>query len=344
MKMKVCGAGGLFLAIRCVDRLKCLGSLLTGFLKVVLMLGAGSGVLHAQPSQPLKIVVPYVAGGVTDQAARVLAERMAVLLGKPVIVENRPGAGSRLGTLAVAQAPADGAVLLFSNISFSTLALVDKTAPFDPQTSFTPVGLAAVYGAAVVVKASLPVSTLQELTAYARQRPGQLSYGSAGVGSGAHFVGEYYKALTGTFIVHVPYRSTSAALNEVAGGQLDLTFDATAKPLVDAGKVKALAIVGNQRDPRMPNVPTAAEAGVKGLDFNAWLGLLAPAGTPVAVVEQLNRTMNAALQDDSVRKRYAGMGLVVRGGAPDELSRQLREDAVLYRRVIAEARMKLTQD
>jgi len=295
---------------------------------------------HADPAQPIKFVVPYAAGGVTDQASRVLAERMSQILGQPVIVDNRPGAGSRLGTQAVAQAPADGSVLLFTNISLSTVPLVDAAARYDPLKSFAPVGLAAVYGAAIVVRPGIPAASLEELVAHARKNPGKLNYGSAGAGSGAHFVGEYFKALTGTFIVHIPYRSTSAALTDVAGGQLDMTFDATAKPLVDAGKVKALAIVGAQRDPRMQDVPTAAEAGVKGLDFNAWLGLLAPTGTPQPVVERLNKAMSAALQEPGVRRRYQDMGLIPSGGAPDRLTQQLQGDAALYRKVIERARLK----
>jgi tripartite-type tricarboxylate transporter receptor subunit TctC len=297
----------------------------------------------AQPVHALKFVVPYAAGGVTDQAARVLAERMSQLLGQPVIVENRPGGGSRIGAMAVAQAPADGATLLFTNLSLSTLPLVDPAVRYDPVKSFAPIGLGAVYGAAIVVTPAVPATTLKELVAYAKTNPGKLSYGSAGMGSGAHFVGEYFKWLTGTYVVHIPYRSTSAALTDVAGGQVDMTFDATAKPLVDAGKVKALAIVGAQRDPRMPDVPTAEEAGVKGLDFNAWLGLLAPAATPPAVIERLNKAMNAALQDPAVRKRYQDMGLIPRVGAPERLTRQLRDDAALYRRVIERAKLRFDQ-
>jgi tripartite-type tricarboxylate transporter receptor subunit TctC len=296
--------------------------------------------VHAEPTETIKLIVPYPAGGVTDQAARVLAERMSQALGQTLIVDNRPGAGSRIGAMAVAQGPADGSMLLFTNISFSTLPLADRTVKYDPIKSFAPIGLVAVYGAAIVIRPALPASNLAELVAYARKNPGKLSYGSAGLGSGAHFVGEYFKSLTGTFIVHVPYRTTAAALNDVAGGQVDIAVDATAKPLVDAGKVKALAIVGAQRDPRMPDVPTAAEAGLKGLDFNAWVGVLAPPGTPPALVDKFNKAMNTALQDPALRRRYQDMGLLPAGGAPDRLTGQLREDATVYRKVIERAGLK----
>lgn len=316
-----------------------LGSVLSG----AALIAFGISGAHAQ-STTVKVIVPYAPGGVSDQAARVLVSKMSQVLGQTMIVENRPGAGSRLGTLAVAQAPTDGSVLLFTNISYSTLSLVDPAARIDPIKSLTPVGLAATYGATLVVKQSLPVDSLAQLVAYARSHPGQLTYGSAGLGSGAHFVGEYFKKLTGTFIVHVPYRSTAAALNDVVSGQIDLTFDAAAKPLVDAGRVKALAIVGAQRDPRMPLVPTATEAGVKGLDFTAWLGLFAPAGASPALVDRLNKAMNTVLQDSAVRKQLEGMGLLPQGGGADRLTQQLRDDATLYRKVIDEARLKFDTD
>lgn len=300
----------------------------------------GSTGAQAQPATTLKLVVPYPAGGVTDQAARLVAERLSKVLGQTMIVENRPGAGSRLGTMAVAQAAGDGSTFLFTNLSYSTLPLVDPTVRLDPQKTLAPVSLAAVYGAALVVKAGLPVRDLKDLVSYARANPGKLSYGSSGMGSGAHFVGEYFKSLTKTFIVHVPYRSTVGALTDVAGGQIDLTVDATAKSFIDSGKVKALAIIGSHRDPRMPDVPTAAEAGVKGLDFNAWLGLLAPASTPPATIERFNRAMNTAMQDPALRKQFEAMGLLPQVGGPERLAQQLRDDATLYRRMIEEAKLK----
>lgn len=304
------------------------------------MLACGASIAGAQAIQPIKMVVPYAAGGVTDQAARVLAERMSQILGQPMLVENRPGAGSRLGPQAVAQGPADGSQLLFTNISFSTLPLADKSVRYDPLKSFAPVGLAAVYGAILVVKPTLQARNLQELVDLARKNPGKLSYGSAGMGSGAHFVGEYFKSLTGSHVVHIPYRSTSAALNDVAGGLLDWTIDATAKPLIDAGKVRPLAVIGAQRDPRLPDVPTAAEAGLNGLDFNAWVGLLAPVDTPAPVLERLNKAMATALEDPAVRQRYLEMGLVPRGGPAERLTEQLRDDATRYRKVIEKAKIK----
>jgi tripartite-type tricarboxylate transporter receptor subunit TctC len=177
----------------------------------------------------LRLVVPYPAGGVTDLAARALAERLGPALGQPVIVENRPGGGSRIGTDAVLKAAPDGRTLLFTNTSYTILPIVDPTIRIEPERSLQPVGLLASYGLAFAVAAAVPATTLPQFIAHARSHPGRMSYGSSGPGSGAHFAGEFFKSLTGTFIVHVPYRSTAAALNDVAGGVLDMTFDATAK-------------------------------------------------------------------------------------------------------------------
>ncbi|MGT2512242.1 Bug family tripartite tricarboxylate transporter substrate binding protein [Cupriavidus basilensis] len=297
--------------------------------------------LHAQEKRFIKMVVPYAAGGISDQAARILGERMSMVLNETLIIDNKPGGGSRIGTMAVASAPADGDTVLFTNMSFSTLPLTDSTVRYDPVNSFAPVGVVATLsGAALVVRPSPPAKNLEELVTHARAHPGQLSYGSSGIGSGAHFIGEYLKALTGTNITHVPYRSTVNALNDVAAGQIDMTFDASAKPLIDAGKVRVLALVAPKRDPRMPNVPTIAEAGVKGLDINGWIGVLAPQKTPQATVEKINRAMNVALQDPELRKRYQELGLVPAGGSPARMTQQLREDAALYRKVITQAKLK----
>lgn len=296
---------------------------------------------HAHEPRVIRMVVPYAAGGISDQAARILAERMSAILNETLIVDNKPGGGSRIGTMAVAGSSADGGTVLFTNISFSTLPLTDTNVRYDPIKSFAPVGMVATLsGAALVVRPSLPVKSLDQLVTYARAHPGQLSYGSSGVGSGAHFIGEYLKALTGTDITHVPYRSTANALNDVAAGQVDMTFDASAKPLIDAGKVRALAMVGAHRDPRMPTVPTTAEAGLNGLDITGWVGLLAPKGTPAFTVERLNRTMNTALQDQGLRQRFLELGLLPAGGDPARLTQQLREDGVLYRKVIASAKLR----
>lgn len=288
----------------------------------------------------LRLVVPFPAGGVTDLAARGLAERLGPALGQTVIVENRPGGGSRIGTDVVMKAAPDGQTLLFTNTSYTILPIVDPAVKYEADKSLLPVGMLASYGLSLVVVNALPVKSLPELVAYARSHPGKLSYGSSGPGSGTHFLGEYFKSLTGTFIVHVPYRSTAGALNDVAGGTLDMAFDATAKAYAEAGKVRMLAVTGVHRDPRMPGVPTAVEAGLKDFAVVSWVGLLAPAGTPAATVTRLNTALNEALAAPALRQRLQDMGLTPEGGDAQRMLRQIREDVRLHRQIAERARLR----
>lgn len=295
----------------------------------------------AQTTAPtLRLVVPFPAGGVTDLAARALAERLGPALGQTVIVENRPGGGSRIGTDGVIKAAPDGQTLLFTNTSYAILPIVDPAVPYEADKSLLPVGMLASYGLSLVVSNALPVKSLPELVAYARSHPGKLSYGSSGPGSGTHFLGEYFKSLTGTYIVHIPYRSTAGALNDVAGGTLDMTFDATAKAYAEAGKVRLLAVTGAHRDPRMPGVPTAREAGLENFVVVSWVGLLAPQGTPQGTVTRLNAALNEALAAPALRQRLQEMGLTPEGGDAPRMLRQIREDVRLHRQIAKQAGLR----
>jgi tripartite-type tricarboxylate transporter receptor subunit TctC len=294
----------------------------------------------ARAAEVLRVIVPYAAGGITDIGARVICEQLGPVLGQPVIVENRPGGGTRIGTSAAFAAKPDGSTLLLTNIAYSILPLVDPSVKYDAATAAAPVGIASTYPIALVVNAALPVKTLREFIDYARKNPGKLSYGSAGPGSGAHLGGELFKSLTGTYLVHIPYRSTASALSDVAAGRIDLTFDATAIELAKTGQVRILAVSGTERDPRMPDVPTVAQAGLKGMETASWLGIFAPLGTPPGVIERLNRTLNVAVQNEALKARFRDLGMVPRSGAPSLLTDQVRHDTQLYRRVINEAKLK----
>ncbi|HEY2257011.1 MAG TPA: tripartite tricarboxylate transporter substrate-binding protein [Variovorax sp.] len=294
----------------------------------------------ASAAEVLRVIVPYGAGGITDIGARVICAQLGGVLGQPVIVENRPGGGTRIGTSAAFAAKPDGNTLLLTNIAYSILPLVDPSVKYDAVTAAAPVGIASVYPIALVINAALPVKTLQEFIDYARKNPGKLTYGSAGPGSGAHLGGELFKALTGTYLVHIPYRSTSSALTEVAAGRIDLTFDATAIEFAKTGRVRILAVSGTERDPRMPDVPTVAEAGLKGMETASWLGIFAPLGTPTPVIERLNQALNVALQNEGLKARFRELGMVPRSGPPSLLIDQVRHDTQLYRRVINEAKLK----
>lgn len=297
-------------------------------------------VASAQAPRLVRIVVPFPAGGVTDLAARAVAERMAHALAQPVIVENRPGGGSRIGSGAVMRATPDGATLLFTNSSYAILPLTDEEARYNPTTALAPIALAGSYSLSMVVSTRLPVNTLAEFIAHARKHPGQLSYGSAGLGSGAHFAGEFLQRQTGTEMVHVPYKSTSAALIDVASGVLDLTFDATAKAYADAGKVNIVAVTGSHRDPRLPHIPTASEGGLKDFVLVSWLGLFAPVGTPAPVVDRLNKAVHTALTDPALVRQMADLGITPGNGSASALANTLQQDGVLYRRIASEARLK----
>jgi tripartite-type tricarboxylate transporter receptor subunit TctC len=304
-------------------------------------LGAMGSLLFfsAQAAEVLHVVVPYAAGGITDIGARVICEQLAQVLGRPVIVENRPGGGTRIGTAAVFAAKPDGNTLLLTNIAYSILPLADPSVKYDAVTAAAPVGIASTYPIALVVNPALPVKTLKDFIEYARKNPGKLTYGSAGSGSGAHLGGELFKSLTGTHLVHIPYRSTAAALLEVAAGRVDLTFDATAIELARAGKVKVLAVSGTERDPRMPDVPTVAEAGLTGMETTSWLGLFAPLGTPQPVIDRLNQALDTAVKNETLKSRFRELGMVPRSGPPSLLLDQVRHDTDLYRRVIRDANL-----
>jgi len=313
--------------------------------RIALFLGValawiGVPVHAAYPDKPIKVVVPFVAGGITDAGARVLLDHMSQRLGVPVLVENRPGAGTKLGTRAVVAAPNDGYTLLMTNSNLTMVPAVESSPGYDAQRDLAPIGLASDYGVAIVVKIALPVRTLHELVQYAKRNPGRLSYGSAGVGSGTQLMAEHFKHLTGTDIVHVPYRSTALAIQDVAAGTLDLTFDGAARPYADAGRVRVIAVTNPQRDPRFPDVPTVGEQGLPAMTLVSYLGLFAPRGTSPAVVERLNRALNLAATDAGVRSRLAELGMTPRGGSPAEMVRRVSAELAYYRRVVEAAGLK----
>jgi tripartite-type tricarboxylate transporter receptor subunit TctC len=275
------------------------------------------------PSKPVRIVVPVAAGGSADKLTRLVAERLTVLWGQNVVVENVSGASGTIGAARVAKAPADGYTLLFS--AAGPLTVTPHTyakLPYDAK-AFEPITLVATQPLLLVVKPGLPVNSVADLVREAQAKPGKLSYGSFGNGSAAHLAGEYFKTLAKVDMVHVPYKGSGPALVDLVAGQIDLMFDvfSTAAPLVKAGKLRPLAITSLERSPQLPDVPTMEQAGVSGFDAGTWFGLLAPAGTPRNVVDQLSRTMNAVLEEGELRDILAAQGAVVRGGTPAQFQR-----------------------
>lgn len=276
------------------------------------------------PTQAIKMIVPYAPGGSTDLTARLIGKALSQQLGQPVVVENRAGAGGLVGQEAVARAKPDGYTLLFSSAGPLTVSpQIYSKIPYDPVRSFEPLMLVATQPLLLIVKPALDVKDVNGLIALAKARANgtKLVYGSFGNGSASHLAMESFKDLTKTDLVHVPYRGSGPALIDLVGGQIDVMFDvfSTAAPLAKSGKVRPIAITAAVRSAQFPDVPTMAEAGVKGFDAGTWFAVLAPAGLPKPIVDQLNRALNATLTDKEVRDNLVSQGAEPRGGTPDQL-------------------------
>ncbi len=288
------------------------------------------------PSKPIKAIVPYAAGGFSDQSARIIAEALSRQLKQPVIIENRPGGGGRIGADAVSRMTADGyQVLLTTNGTHTYMAVTEKNLSYDPISDFTPVSLIGSYGLLMVVNPSLPVSNVMEFISYAKSNPGKLNYASSGPGSGLHFAGEVFKSMAGIEMVHVPYKGSNPGLQDVMAGACQVIFAGEAKPLIDAGKLRFLGTTAAVRDPRFPDMPTIGEAGLTGYDLTYWVGLFGPRGMPADIQTKLNTAVKAALVEPAVRKRLEGMGMVLVGSSPDYMTQQIRTETAKLRAIAA---------
>jgi tripartite-type tricarboxylate transporter receptor subunit TctC len=275
------------------------------------VLSAGTPV-HAQsyPNRTIKLVVPFPAGGATDNAARLVAQRLQSSLGQSVIIENQGGAGGTIGTRQAAGAAPDGYTLLMASIgTFGSMPLLYKL-DFDPQRAFAPVATVVIDKSALVVRPSLPVKTIGELVTYAKAHPGTLTYGSA-IGIGPHFIAELFKIKSGTDIVHIPYRGGAPMVADLVAGQIDMTVNGKSVllPQIQAGKLRALAVSAGERWSELPDVPTLVETGYMDAPYDTVFGVLAPAGTPAAVIEKLNATINEGLRSPEVRTLLAKIGI-----------------------------------
>jgi tripartite-type tricarboxylate transporter receptor subunit TctC len=308
-------------------------------LAIVLASAAAHG--QSYPSKPVRVIVPYAAGGFSDLSSRLVMERMSKLLGQPMIVEPRPGGGGRVGASEIARAPADGYQLLYTtNGTHTYMAVTEKSLSYDPLADFTPIAQIGVYGLLMAVHPSVPANDLAEFIAYAKRNPGKVNYASSGLGSGIHFAGELFNVLAGVDMVHIPYKGSAPALQAVIAGDCQVTFDGAAKPFIDSGKVRFLGTTSARRDPRFPDARTIAEGGLPGYDLTYWLALFGPARLPADIQQKLNAALNSALADETLRRRLAEMGVVPVGGAPEVLPRQIRAETEALRRIAANARLK----
>ena len=270
------------------------------------LLLAAASVAQDYPSRPIKMIVPFGAGGPTDIFTRLLAEELRKALGEPLVMENRPGAGTIIGTDAAAKSPPDGYTLLMMSATQTTTETLVPNKSYKLLRDFVPVASLLNSELVMVVHPSVPVNTVEEFIALAKAKPGALNYASSGVGSNYHMAGELFKTLTGTNILHVPYKGSTGARNDIISGQIEMMFDSVPSmaPMIQAGRVKALGTTGKVRSAILPGVPTLSAAGVPGYEATIWIGLMAPAGTPQPIVTRLNAEINKILARADVRQAW----------------------------------------
>jgi tripartite-type tricarboxylate transporter receptor subunit TctC len=289
------------------------------------------------PERTIKIIVPFPAGGPTDVAARLIAQSLATKFGKGVVVENHPGAGGRIGAKVVATATPDGYTLLLGGTNVNAIGAIYSDLGFDPVKSFAPIGVVCVDSLAIAISPGLPANNFKEFIQYAKDHPGKLKYG-ASPGIYTHFAGEYFKLKTGTDILFVPYKGGAPAVTDALGGHIEMVVNNKSNllSLFKDGKLKALAVTSRDRWPELPQVPTMNEVGILGFPQEVLFGLLAPTGTPEAIVKQLNAAVNEALQSAEVRASLDGVGVEARVGTSEEFASALDEQAREWKRVIEE--------
>lgn len=291
------------------------------------------------PNRPIRMVAPFAPGGGTDIAARILAEGMSKDLGQPVIVDNRPGAGSILGTDIVAKATPDGYTLLLGNISMAFNAALYKKLPFDTLNDFIPISLVVDQANILVAHPSLPVKNLKDLVAYARSNPGKLNYGSAGLGSGTHLAMELLILSLKVKMTHIPFKGTGPALTALLSNEINvfLSTFASALPHVKSGRLQSFGVTTAKRVDALPDAPTIAEAGVPGFDYSTWYGLLGPAKMPAAIVDQINKVAVRQLNSPEMSKRLIGQGMQPIPSTAAEYSARLKSDVAKWQKVVREA-------
>ncbi len=301
------------------------------------LLAAGGALAQAFPTRPVTMVVPFSPGGGSDTGARMLAQKLSEKWGQPVVVENKPGAAGMVGAAAVAKAAPDGYTLLVGNIGTQAIngSLYKKMA-YDPVNGFAPVSLIAELPLVVLVNAAVPVKTPQELVAYVKARPGAVSYSSSGAGSSLHLAAELFQNQSGTQLLHVPYKGSGAAMADLIAGHVQVSFSTVleSSAQIKAGRVRAVALTGATRSTALPDVPTLAEAAMPGFNSISWIGLLAPAGTPDALVEKISADVREAMAGDELRRRFVEQGAVPAANTPAQFRALIDADRKRYAQII----------
>ncbi len=306
-----------------------------------------SGLVAAQayPTKPIRLIVPFAPGGTTDIVARVVGDRLGRDLGQPVIIENRAGGGGTIGADFVAKAPADGYILGVATVStMATNPATNPKMPYDSVKDLTPIlNLVNVPNVMTVNPTKIPAKNIKEAIELFKKSPGRYSYASSGSGGISHLDGEAFKVMTGTFIVHIPYRGSGPALNDTIAGQVDAQFDnlPSSLPHIKSGKLKALAVMSEKRVESLPDVPTFAEAGLKAINNMAWYGLVGPASLPRDVVQKVHAAAVKTLNDPEIRKRLADGGSYVDGGTPEQFAQLIQRELAQRRDIVKKQNIKL---
>lgn len=310
--------------------------LLSVALAAAFLLWYGPVAAQPYPTKPIRLIVPFAPGGGNDLIARIIGQRLTAIWGQAVIVDNRPGAGGNVAAEITARAASDGYTAFQFNVANAIAVSLYKDLRYDPLKDFAPVTQIAASPFILVVHPGVPVKTVPELIATAKQAPGQMSYGSSGSGGSTHLAMELFKAMTGTDFVHVPYGGGGPALNDVLGGRIQLLFAAPAAALahVRAGKVRGLAVSGAKRVALVPDLPTIAEAGVPGYESSAWYGLVLPSRTPAAIVSALNNAVVRVLNEPDVEQKMAANGMQIVASSPSQFAVFIREEVAKWARVV----------
>lgn len=311
-----------------------------------LLVGFSQQVALAQyPVKPVRVIVPYSPGGAVDSFARVLTQQLSEHWNQSVVVENRPGASTMIGAEQVAKSPADGyTLLLTAELTLVTLPHLYEKIPYDPLRDFAPITALVSATQALVANPSLPVKTVNDVVTLAKAKPGELTYGSFGIGSTGHLNMEVFEAMTGTRFNHIPYSGAGPAMNDVVGGHVSLMFAALSivKGSVDAGKLRMIGVGSDRRSSEFPDVPTISESGVPGFEAKSWFGLVAPAGTPPEIIKKINEDVTKVISDPAFARQYlAAQGLVPITGSPEEFATFIRAETKRWGKVVKDANIQL---
>jgi tripartite-type tricarboxylate transporter receptor subunit TctC len=304
---------------------------------VLLALSAAVAAAQPYPSKPIRLVVPFPAGGTTDILAREVGQRLSLSLGQPVVIDNRPGAAGNIGSELVAKSAPDGYTLLMATVGTHAInPNLYARIPYDHVKDFAPVVLVAGVPNVLEVTTSLPVHSVADLIKLAKEKPGQINFASSGSGTSIHLSGELFKTMAGVDMTHVPYKGSAPAITDLIGGQVQVMFDNLPSSLqqIKAGKLRAIAVTSAQRAPALPDIPTIAESGLPGFEATSWFGIVAPAGTPPTIIARINADVNQWLQSPEAKEKLLAQGAVAAGGSPEQFAAYIHTETEKWARVV----------